>query len=747
MSARVAPIVALLLASGCLPTPDVCKPAEIPPIDDTGAPPGGEICDGLDNDADGRVDEGYADINGDNTPDCSPFPELCDEFDNDYDGRVDEGFPDLDGDGIADCFDCPVNTAPAGATPIDSRCGGGVITQDAQFWNPVEEFSWSGYFIGLSQSHDDVHATPMVSPLYDDNRDGVVDGDDLPRIIVQSYVYFNLDPGLRDSAVEVLDYRGGHVNNPFNEFMDDEFAGIGLNQWSPATYLGGLAVADVDVDGSPDIVTMQIDGVIVLLDSGGQVLWSSHDRSGNDLQVGLDMVFNGNLGMDELVDPIQPTVADLDSDGIPEVIAYDLVVDGQTGRMISVLPINTNIQLTMPAIGDIDLDGEQEMIIGNNCFREDGSTCWSAPAPIEGRQGHWNAIVQGDTDPEAEVLMVGNGQIGLFEDDGTQIWRQTVSASHRVASPPCVADFDGDGLSDFAFASDESFNVYHLDGTAMWSMPVSEAGGVDSSSGDTYPPGNAGCSAFDFDNDGSFEILYADQSTFYILRGSDGFELYSLTDHNSDTVFEYPSVADFDGDGSAEIVIGSSNTTDGTQRSGITVLGHPSGGWAHGGPGWQLHDYTGSNVGDAGEIPGASNHYWQDLNLYRARPGIPTEPNLEVQIVDICTEDCSEADSQAFVSLQISNSGTQAVGAGVTVRLYGVNSSGQRIEPYLTQTVTTTPVGSGEAAEGFIIRFPLIDYVNSGAVDLMAVVDPEGAFEECGEDDNSDVWGQDICAP
>ena len=30
---------------------------------------------------------------------------LCDGLDNNGDGRIDEGFPDTDGDGIADCVD------------------------------------------------------------------------------------------------------------------------------------------------------------------------------------------------------------------------------------------------------------------------------------------------------------------------------------------------------------------------------------------------------------------------------------------------------------------------------------------------------------------------------------------------------------------------------------------------------------------------------------------------------------------
>jgi len=85
-----------------------------------GAP---EICNGIDDDCEGDVDEGLGSIvcgegicnhtvdkcDGGEVATCNPYEgaieEKCDGADNDCDGESDEGFADLDGDGMADCMD------------------------------------------------------------------------------------------------------------------------------------------------------------------------------------------------------------------------------------------------------------------------------------------------------------------------------------------------------------------------------------------------------------------------------------------------------------------------------------------------------------------------------------------------------------------------------------------------------------------------------------------------------------------
>ena len=63
-----------------------------------------EDCDGIDNNCNEVVDEGFSNLDGDELADCVDVEE-CDGVDNDGDGQVDEGFEDVDGDGLSDCID------------------------------------------------------------------------------------------------------------------------------------------------------------------------------------------------------------------------------------------------------------------------------------------------------------------------------------------------------------------------------------------------------------------------------------------------------------------------------------------------------------------------------------------------------------------------------------------------------------------------------------------------------------------
>ena len=124
---------------------------------------GEEVCDGVDNDCNGKIDEELGTITcglgicmhtiavclGGAAQKCDPMDgaivELCDGMDNNCDGETDEGYPDTDQDLTPDCIDLDddgdgdpdvTDCAPADSAihhlaeeacdGVDNNCGGGV---------------------------------------------------------------------------------------------------------------------------------------------------------------------------------------------------------------------------------------------------------------------------------------------------------------------------------------------------------------------------------------------------------------------------------------------------------------------------------------------------------------------------------------------------------------------------------------------------------------------------------------------
>jgi len=690
---RRTPLPLLALLAGCSPEPpQECAPADAPWVDfdrdgfpasvdcndsDPAIHPAAfELCDGIDNNCNGLIDEGYP-VGDDGFADCDPV-EIGDGIDNNYNGLIDEGFPDFDGDGIADCLDdhCEVFAdLTSREVPIDPECTEGTVVVDDP-WNLAIEWQWSE-----GSSTQGVWVTPVIGRYIDTNGDGVVDFSDVPSVVFTT----------RTGRLVAL--RGDTGEELMN--LPGFFGGA------------GAALVDIDGDGEVDAVSLDSSKRPIAIDRFGVEKWRS-------------------TVSDPLAYP-SPIVADVDGDGIPEVITQTLLVRGDTGELITRFPTPAGIPYYIPTVGDIDLDGEQEILIGPHMYRPDGTIKWSAT--VNGNYGHWGAFVNIDDDPEAEVIIVGGGRIGIYEHDGTEIAMITTSAASRPG-PICVADFDGDGIVEMAWASQSVFSVFNLDGSLVWNTVVQDFSGL------------AGCSGFDIDGDGAYEVLFADEVAFFIYDGRTGAIRFEQRGHASRTIFEYPSVADIDGDGSAEIVF-ASNDYNASTWGAITAIGHVTGNWPPSGETWPVHDFAVTNVLPDGTVPASPEPSWLVHNVYRARPAADiVSANLQVEITDACVSGCVEGVGVAVLAVEVINNGASDVRIDIPITVYA-DTDGDLI-PLATEWLSGGVPG-GSRVGGVTLTIPIEDLERGFLVRVDDRGTGMGNVFECYEDDNETTWPYPVC--
>jgi hypothetical protein len=403
----------------------------------------------------------------------------------------------------------------------------------------------------------------------------------------------------------------------------------------------------------------------------------------------------------------QPTVADLDADGDVEVIFDRAVVAGADGSALFTLGDAAGWYST-PVASDIDADGTQELILGCSVYSHAGELEWKAS--LDGG-GCFSAVADTDGDGAGEVVFATGDQLHLYESDGTLTWSTTLGG--RAPGAPSLADFDGDGDIEIAVPANNEFSVWEVDGTKKWAQPVQDGSGL------------AGCSGYDINGDGAYEVLYADEQNFHIFDGATGAVLYVNSSHGSGTLWEYPVTADVDGDGSAEIVIASNGTT----WQGVTVFGHNGSGWAKSGPTWGTHDFSVTNLDPDGSVPSPAPLAWSTYNVFRARPieDDPSYPDLFVWMEDSCVASCEHG--PVLISYGVANQGGEDVPAGVSVSLYAL---------------AEVPIGVSLAGETFEI---LADEWGDDGI-LLRVDDVGtgyGIAWECDESNNEYEYGEAIC--
>jgi hypothetical protein len=636
--------------------------------------------------------------------------------------------------------------------PVLGRCVPRSAVEVCEYRPPVGEFRpavacrWQPV-AGDRASSDDVVMAPVVGNLTDDNGDGETDTRDVPDIAFVSF----------DRPVDGCCTARGTLRIVDGRCADDgsmrTIATIAAPFFDNSTglALGNLHPDTMPAERAPELVgTLQNGGTIALRrvapdGSAWETLWQNTAHPAMSR-------YNGSGAA--------PAIADLDGDGRPEVIVGNVVLDGLDGTVrwdgrVTVGPsagVGNNAFLgPTSTIADLDLDGRPEVIAGNTVYDGvtgaerwtytyvgDASAC-GGTVPCDG----YNGIGNLDTDPQGEVVIVRRGEVFVLEHDGALKARVTiprVACANNEGGPPTVADFDGDGRAEIGVASADYYVVFDLDCTGS-PLPAGCAStnvrwqvrNTDCSSRST------GSSVFDFDGDGRAEVVYADERNFRIFDGTNGTILFDDPLHRSNTRLEMPIVVDVDNDGQSEVLVAEAPGDD--SPDGLVVWTDAGNNWVRTRRIWNQHTYHVTNVSEDGQIPRVEMPNWSSprLNNFRqnVQPGgLFDAPDLFVASIELAL--CDAAEGRLDLVVTVGNRGALAVAAGVPVVVRATPAGGTAQVVGVVRTATFLLPGRTE-------RLP-ISWTPAGGFTFPnftvdATVDDDGmggaAYNECDETNNA----------
>ncbi len=391
---------------------------------------------------------------------------------------------------------------------------------------------------------------------------GDIDADGQPEVIASAY------------SIVTLDGNSGALEWRVASGYDRSSPGAG----SVGRTWPGIVLADVDGDGSPEIVTAHGGGWVSVYNSQGYFKpgWPQQPTTSE---------LRGLL------------VSDLDGDGRLEIIVTAAVgsavntwvyePDGSLRpgwpQLNSTLGYAWGVYNANAAAGDLDGDGTREIVVPSdvhyiNAYHPDGS-----PIPANAMYGVKNW-----------------GQVGIWESLATELrgWgecnglRPESYRTNFADGPADIVDVNGDGVMEvvvtgnvydcyagyppsrytgvYIFNADRSrFNTGGFD----WQTVPVDTGAPISEDYNVIETAEANPAVADLDRDGRLEMLFASYDgrlhAFWLDKSEHGSWPFSVY-HPSDGSFSFasePAVADLDADGHAEVLF-TSWTQKGSGKTG-----------------------------------------------------------------------------------------------------------------------------------------------------------------------------------
>jgi len=543
---------------------------------------------------------------------------------------------------------------------------------------------------------------------------GDLDGDGMPEIVVTWGWLFS-------SKGELAVYEG------------DGSGEVWETSGAQIAYGSGPVLGDVDRDGKAEIFAVKLyeDNLfgngkfsVVKYDLDGNLLAESEQYTDAEFDHATSLI-----------------LSDLDHDGAVEVVAGRAILNddltergvGRSGRgsddyFGGIGPMYG--EGSSPSVSDIDLDGNEDIVVGNAVYDADGHEVMS----IRGGEDGATAIANLDSDAEGEFLRATYGTLEAIDTDGSNIWTVEVPGgggdTDGIMSIPAVGDIDGDGLPEIIEARANRLWAYNgEDGSVLWSRPIEDLTGA------------TGASMFDFEGDGALEVIYIDEVAMYAFNGPDGAVKFKTDKHASDTMYDYPVIADVDADGHADIVV-----THDQYTSGMSVYRDAANSWGPARRVWNQHPYIITNVNDDLTIPQNPTQNFSTYNSFHSAtavaPGEALDAELEVEVVETCADDCDRG--WYNVTARARNSGGKDIPAGLSLAIYA-EVSGTKVLLDTAVTTTATPKEMTSEAVVFSVKAADLELADRLVVQVDDDGTGTGSVSECTEIDNEAVVKKPFC--
>lgn len=511
----------------------------------------------------------------------------------------------------------------------------------------------------------------------------------------------------------------------------------GQEKWDATAdvYAAGNEVNPRATPAAADIDGDGIPEIVTAATAGGAIAF----RADGSL-LWKSMLADGTTPWLESTQSITTAIAHMDGDGSPEIVMGGVVLDAQgrvrSGEGRARAGGNDAGYGAVSIVADVDGDGAQDVVTGAAAWSVTGDEIWS-----NGESDGYPAISDLDGDGSAELVIVSQGSVRVQDAlTGTVLATVDMPGDGR-GGPPTVADFDADGVMEISSANGSAYAVFEY-----MSDPAPELSVKWSRDTQDLSSNVTGSSVFDFEGDGAAEVVYGDECYMRVYSGQNGDVLFE-TASSSATIHEYPVLVDVDGDNNTEIVVVSNDGNHSPSvcpdyeageeaRHGVFVYGDANDKWVRTRKIWNQHAYHITNINAGGVLPDPELASWippSGFNNYRVSTqgaGVFNAPDLRVDL-EISSVPCPVG---LELRARVKNAGSLGVPAGVEVSFYlGADATGTLIGT----SQTTKALLPGES-EVVTMLFTIAAEVPP--FEFFVVVDgadaTAGTVDECLEDNN-----------